>query len=115
MRFQSIRRFLGGDVGDYLKNVLAGSIEDLINGLSKLTFQDNFLQYSTEVTLSAGETKAVEHHLGVLPAGRIIFECVGGIVQDAPETASQKNDDKFWYLQNVSSTSSSTATVMFFR
>lgn len=115
MRFQSIRRFLGGDVGDYLRSVLAGSIEDLINGLSKLTFQDNFIQYSTEVTLSAGETKAIEHHLGVTPTGRIIFKCAGGIVQDALETNSQKNNDKYWYLQNVSSTSTATATVIFFR
>lgn len=111
MRFQSIRRFLGGDVGDYLKNVLSGSLEDLINGLSKLTFRDNFAQSQVDVTLTAGEILAVEHYLGVIPSGRLVYRCAGGIVQDAATSPT----DKFWYLQNVSSTSTATATVIFFR
>lgn len=115
MRFQSIRRFLGGDAAEYLRNQLAGGIEDLVTGLSKLTFADNFLHSQVELTLTAGEIKAVEHHLGVTPAGRLIYRCAGGIVQDAVETTTTKHDERFWYLQNVSSTSTAIATVVFFR
>lgn len=111
MRFQGLRRFLGGDVGEYLKNQLSGGIDDLVTGLSKLTFRDNFMQYQVDVSILAGEEQAVEHHLGVIPAGRIIFAGEGGIIQDAATKAT----DMFWYLKNVSSTSTGTATVIFFR
>lgn len=111
MRFQGLRRFLGGDAAEYLKNQLSGGLDDLVTGLSKLTFRDNFIQYQTEVTIAAGVEAATEHHLGVIPSGRIIYKCVGGIIQDGATAAT----DKYWYLQNVSSTSSATATVIFFR
>lgn len=111
MRFQGIRRFIGGDAAEYLKNQLSGGIDDLVTGLSKLTFRDNFLQYQTTVSIAAGVEDAVEHHLGVIPAGRIIFACEGGILQDGPTAAT----DMFWYLKNVSSTSTANATVIFFR
>ncbi len=111
MRFQGLRRFLGGDAAEYLKNQLSGGIDDLVTGLSKLTFRDNFMQYQTTVSIAVGAEEAVEHHLGVIPAGRLIFAAEGGIVQDSTTAAT----DKYWYLTNVSSTSTANATVIFFR
>lgn len=111
MRFQSVRRFLGGDVQDYLKSVLSGSLEDLINGLSKLTFRDNFIQTQVDVSLEASEEKAIAHYLGVVPAGRLIFRNSGALLLDATTSP----DDKFWYFVNTSGSDAATATVIFFR
>lgn len=112
MRFQSIRRYLGGDAETYLRNVLSGSFEDLITGLSKLTFRDNFLQYQWEGTIAANTTEQIQHHLGVIPSGRIIYRASGGIVQDS---ATDSPTDKYWFLTNTDASDDATLTVIFFR
>lgn len=86
-------------------------IRDLTIKLLDLSFEDNFQSYTWEGTIAAGATTKVIHGLGSIPSGRIIYKCVGGIIQDGTTAPT----DQVWYLKNVSSTSSATATVIIFK
>lgn len=114
MKFRSFREFRQGpraDVAKYLAVDLTSTFRDLFAGLTKLTFEDNFESFETEVTIGAGSEELIPNRLDTVPTRRIFLRHSGdpGVVDGDTEW-----DLNFVSLKNVGS-SSATLTVVFMR
>jgi hypothetical protein len=102
IRIKRIRYRSGAD-----KDLETFEIEDLQNGniitklnkvIDKLDFfnknislSKNFSGYEVEVTFAAGETKDIQHFLGIRPLYRIVLRQEGnGVISDVPSFWNDK-------------------------
>ena len=84
MRFNAFKSFTEAtDIKDYLKNQLAASMKEMVWGLSKLNFIDNFDSFQAEATIASGSEASVRNKLGVIPSGYLILRQSGdGVIID---------------------------------
>lgn len=114
MKFRSFKEFRAGslqDVVEYLKVHLTSTLRDLVAGLTKLTFTDNFDAFEAEVTIGAGSEAKIRNELSTIPTKRMIVRALGSSdIIDGP-TAWNKD---FVYLKNNGG-ASATISVVFMR
>lgn len=114
MRFQGIKRFVGNtsdELIQYIRNQFRGGIEELFNGLAKLSFAHNFPTTFHEVTAEPGEEVSISHGIEGVPSGWITYKTTGGYLEDSttPPTTTH------WYLINRNTTTDIISTVVFFK
>ena len=97
------------DVVDYLSVDLTNNFKELFNGLTKLSFADNFQSFESEVTIGAGLELPVRNELGVVPSGKIIVKTDNNAVVDG----DTENDKNFVYLKNPSGSSAKVKVIWF--
>ncbi|HEY5688530.1 MAG TPA: hypothetical protein VIS27_09530 [Yeosuana sp.] len=95
-----------------LKQVLV----ELIAGLKRLTFGENFISFEVEVTIAdqtetSGDYK-IRNQLLTIPTKMIIVKQTGNALVTAGDTAWDSN---FVYLKNHSTTIDSTVKVIFLK
>lgn len=101
-----------GDVEGYLSSTLKLSFLDLIDGLHKLDFLENFEAFSWTGTIANGTEVEITNDLaGEIPTSRFITRHSGdpAIVDGDTEWTTD-----FVYLKN-SGSASATVTVIFFK
>ena len=98
------------DVVDYLTHSMTKNLRELFNGLTKLSFEDNFQSFQTTVTIPATSELAVRNELGFVPTGKLIIKADNNAVVDG----DTDSDENFVYLKNPSGTSA-TMTVTWFK
>lgn len=111
MKFRAFKSFVAGKVEDYLRKDLAASLRDLMIGLRKLSFSDNFESFEANTYIPAGETVAIGNRLSFIPGKRIIVRQTGGgaIIDGTPPWTLDN-----LYLKNTGS-SDAKISVVFMR
>lgn len=111
MKFPTFREFRQRDtslgaIAKYLSVDLVRSLRELTLGLTKLSFEDNFAGWSTEVTIPAGSEVQITNQLGEVPNHRLITR--GGT-----DSNNIVDGDTEWTAQLVSlkNTGATTVTV----
>lgn len=116
MKFGSFKEFRGGlesVISEYLRVDMTRILRELAVGLTKLSFEDNFESFITEVTIPATSEIEIRNQLrGITPTKRIILRGGSGAQNVVDGSTDWSND--FVYLQNLGG-SSVTVTVMFLR
>lgn len=113
MKFRGLRPPTGkDDVPRFVLTELVVFLNDLLHGLKRLKFGDNFESYETEVEILAGTDITIVHRLGFIPSRYIILrnltgEPVGDFDTDSWTDVSAK-------LKNYG-TSNTTIKVVFMR
>lgn len=109
-RFKEIRKTASTteDVLKYLFNDFSISVRDLIDGLRRLTFKENFVSFEATVTIPASSELAIANKIKGIPSKRIIVRSTSPDICDGDTTW---NAD-FVYLKNTSG-SPATVTVVF--
>jgi len=98
-------------IWEFLNVELATNFRELVNGLSKLNFIDNFESFEVDIEIEAGQELAIRNELiDIVPSRRIIVRSNGNSIVDG---------DKEWtkdyvYLKNIGTTKQ-TARVIFLR
>lgn len=111
MKFSQFREFRPGNIAEkYLSVDLVVTLRELFNGLSKLTFSENFKSYTTSITVAASGDTAVQHDLGEIPTGKILIRDGGS--QDIVDGDSAWTTN-YIYLKNLGA-SPVTVTVIIF-
>ena len=110
MKFRGFREFLAGKVDDFVKRDLSACMRDLFSGLSRLSFEDNFESFTSEVKLQPGEEVTVKNRLPTIPSKWIIVRQKGNAVL---------TDGGTWDAERVSIKNNGsvivTATIIFMR
>ena len=91
---------------------LESLIRELTNGLTKLTFGDNFESFETTVTINAFSVLAIRNELSVIPTRRMIVK------QDLEAAISDSTTEwtkDFIYLENHNGSNNVTLTIIFMR
>jgi hypothetical protein len=103
------------DVVHYLGVEMTLNLKELVIGLRKLTFADNFESFQATVTIPAVTEMAIRNAIrgGDVPTKRIIVrgDTFSGSVVDG-DTAWSKD---FVYLKNTHATQPSTVTAVFLK
>ena len=116
MKFSKLREFrqdgvsLIADVRNYLMVDLVFSLRELYNGLTKLSFDDNFNSFTVSVTVPATSELPIRNQLDRIPTGKIILR--DGASNAVVDGATAWTRD-FVYIQNTSG-SAVDVTVVFF-
>lgn len=114
MKIQRPKKFRIGttieEVVQYLELYLAKTLTDITTCLNRLSFQDNFQSFQTEVTIAAGQELAIRHNLGGIPSGMLTLRTTGTGIVDG--TTPWTED--YIYLQNTSA-GSITSTIVILR
>lgn len=112
MIFKTMKAFRrGGDVESYLMTGLSSTMKDLLSGLSKLRFRDNFQGFEATVDIAASSELGIPNPRNYVPSQRVILrQSGGGAIIDG---------DSLWttdsvYLKNTGG-SEATVTVYFMR
>ena len=98
------------DVIAYLTVDMSNNLKELLNGLNKLSFSDNFESFESTVTIAASSEISVRNTLNVVPSGKIILKTDNNAVVDGDTV----NNLDFVFLKNPSG-SSATVTVRWFK
>lgn len=126
MKFPSFREYKGNllensenaavlvlDVVRYLSIDLVKGMRELTNGLSKLTFDQNFESFETTVTIPASSELAIRNELrGVVPTKRLIVRGGTGAYSVVDGDTAWTTD--YVYMKNTSG-SSVTVTLVFLK
>ena len=112
MKFKAIKRFADETTEkaiSWITTELNACLRELFIGLSKLTFEDNFLSYEWEGSIIAGAEQAITHNLRVTPTRFLVVSAtnVNTIVFGA--TASTP---EVFYVKNTASSSTFTGKVL---
>lgn len=114
MKIQRPKKFRIGrtaeEIIQYLEVYLANTLSDITTALQRLTFQDNFRSFETEVTLLAGQELAIQHNLGVIPSGKLILKSTGYEIVDGDTAWTSE----YIYLKNLGA-ASATAKIVILR
>lgn len=114
MRFSSFRKFNGSGLDELLgwvKSHLNSGFDVLYSGLAKLAFEHNFNSFKWEGTIAANTELGIDHPFGVVPAGYLIYQRNGGLIEKGPTAWTKEKV----YMRNQSSTSTATTIIIFFR
>jgi len=87
-------------------------MRELSNGLSKLTFRDNFQGFETEITIPAASVKQIRNEVDFIPSKRII---VRQDVEAAISDSTTEWTSDFVFLENHNATNQVILTVQFLR
>jgi hypothetical protein len=84
VRFKAFKSFTEAtDIKDYLKNQLAASIKDMVWGLTKLSFLDNFESFQVEVEIPRYSEVTIRNKIQQIPSGYLILRQSGnGVIID---------------------------------
>lgn len=113
MVFRKFREFRPG-LNNYLKYLevdLALNFKDLFNGLTSLSFRDNFKSFTVTVTIPGLSELAIRNELDSIPSGKIILRDNGTNEIVDGSTAWTKDHV---YLQNLNA-AEKTVTVLFLK
>lgn len=114
MKFRSFKEFRDETLDrviQFLRMDLTSTLRELGNGLSKLTFEDNFESFEISTTILAGQEVEIPNRLPVVPSRRIIVRQSGnGLITDGTTAWNAS----FLYLRNNGG-ASVTCTVVFMR
>lgn len=101
-------------IAEYLRIDLKKILRDLQTGLTKLSFEDNFVSFKKEVTIAASSELAIRNEFrdGTVPSQRIIIK--GSTGAGSIVDGDTQWDQNFVYLKNTSG-STVTATVIFLK
>jgi hypothetical protein len=106
MKFSSFKEFRGAfknsieDVAKYLSVDITKILRELSNGLSNITFSDNFESFEVIVTIAASSELAIRNELrGKTPSKRIIVRGSDG-VQNIVDGDTQWTES-YVYMKNT--------------
>lgn len=110
MKFLGLRRFYGRTLDDALKYVrvdIHKAFEDLVLGLKKLSFADNFSSFTVDVTIAAGTTTKIinRHRTQSIYWFPVRISGDARLIEDGEPTAD------YLFIKNASTTST-TATLL---
>lgn len=94
------------------RNAPMGALRDLVDGLGKLEFTENFDAFLFEGTIAAGTESKIRNRItNGIPSGRVVFgHSGGGTLVDGPTVW----DLNFVYIKNTGGTDA-VVKILFFR
>ena len=94
-----------------IKN-LPNLVKELIVGLNKLDFENNFETFVTTVTIAPSTVAKIRHNLQVIPTERIITrQNIDALISDS----TTPWDNNFVYIENHDASNTVTLTIRFFK
>lgn len=112
MKIPSLKEFAGSinDIYQYLISEHNGNLQQLVQVLRRLSFEDNFESFEVTVTIPATSEIAVENKLKVIPSKRIIVRAKTSLITDGATEWTKTH----LYIQNGEATEQ-TVTILFIK
>lgn len=112
MKFRGLRPPTNlNDVSKFVVTELVGVLNDIVHGLKKMNFEDNFESFEVDATISAGAILSIPNRLAFTPSRYIVVRNSAGMPIGDYEPSQWGN---FVSVKNYGA-SSTTVKIIFMR